>query len=67
MTICEIIGSDGCILPPMVIVSGTVHQEWWYTTIGIGDTMLAVSDSGYSNDVLSLEWLKHFGCFSAQW
>ena len=28
--------------------------------------MLAVSDTGYSNDVLSLEWRKHFDHFSAQ-
>lgn len=50
----------------MVIVSGAVHQEWWYTTGIDDDTLLAVSDTGYSSDVLSLEWLKHFDWFSAQ-
>jgi hypothetical protein len=45
----------------MVIVSSIIHQERWFTTTNIDDnTLLAVSDTGYSNDVLSLEWLKHF-------
>ena len=50
----------------MVIVSDTVHQERWYTTGIDDDTLLAVSDTGYTNDMLSLEWLKHFERFSAQ-
>ena len=67
VTICETISGDGCVLPPIVIVSGVIHQEQWFTTTGIDDdTLLAVSDTGYSNDILSLEWLKHFERLSAQ-
>ena len=51
----------------MIIVPGAIHQERWFTTTDIDDdTLLAVSDTGYSNDMLSLEWLKHFERFSAQ-
>ena len=40
----------------MIIVPGAVHQERWFTTTDIDDdTLLAVSDTGYSNDMLSLE------------
>ena len=42
----------------MIIVLG-VLQEAWFTATSV-DTLFAVSETGYSNDVLSLEWLKHF-------
>ena len=67
VTIVEAISGDGYVLPPMVIVSGIIHQERWFTTTGIeDDSLIAVSDTGYSNDILSLEWLKHFDRFTAK-
>ena len=66
VTVCETISGDGCVLPPVVILSGAIHQERWYTRGIDDDTLLAVSDTGYSNDMLSLEWLKHFKRFLAQ-
>ena len=40
----------------MIIVPGTIHQETWFTSTSIDDvTLLAVSETGYSNNVLSLE------------
>ena len=51
----------------MIIVPGAIHQERWFTTTDIDEgTLLAVSDTGYSKDMLSLEWLKHFEWVSAQ-
>jgi hypothetical protein len=51
----------------MVIVSGIIHQERWFTTTNIDDnTLIAVPDNGCLNDVLSLEWLKHFEQFTIQ-
>ena len=51
VTVVEAISGDGFVLPPMVIVSGIIHQERWFTTTGIEDDFLiAVSDTGYSND-----------------
>ena len=45
----------------MITVSGAIYQEWWFATIDIDDdTLLAVSDTGCSNDMLSLGWPKHF-------
>ena len=44
----------------MIIVLGVILQEAWFTATSIDDTLFAVSETGYSNDVLSLEWLKHF-------
>ena len=36
----------------MVIASGALHQKQWSTTSIGDDTLIAVSDTGYSNDVL---------------
>ena len=50
-------------LPSVIVTSGAILQERRYTTTGIDDdTLLAVSATGYSNDILSL---KHFERFSA--
>jgi hypothetical protein len=63
----EEIYGDGYVLPSMVIVSGIIHQERWFTTANINDdTLLAVSETGNSNDVLSFELLKHFEQFTTK-
>ena len=51
----------------MIIVSGVLHQERWSTITNIGgDTLITVSDTGYSNDVLCFEWIKHFEQFTTK-
>jgi hypothetical protein len=52
--VVEAICGNGYVLPPMVILfikSGGLIND---------DTLLDISGTGHSNDVLSLEWLKHF-------
>ena len=67
VTVVEVISGDGRVLPPMVIVSGVLHQEQWSTTMNIeGDMLIAVSDTSYSNDVLCFEWIKHFERFTTK-
>ena len=67
VTVVEAISGDGYVLPPMVIVSGVLHQERWSTATNIEDnTLIAVSDTGYSNDVLCFEWIKHFEWFTTK-
>ena len=48
----------------MVIVSGALHQEWWSITSIGGDTLIAILDTGYFNDVLCFKWIKHFERFT---
>ena len=50
----------------MIIVTAAQHLEPWFTSNLADDILVRVSDSGYSCDALSLEWLKHFECFSAK-
>jgi len=67
VTVCETISADGHVLPPMIIISGIIHQEHWYTETKIPDDYyLSVSDTGYSNDFLCMKWLGHFDLYSAQ-
>ena len=56
VTVVEAISGDGYVLPPMVILKGVLLQERWFTTTNIGDDyLIAVSDTGYSNDVLCFQ------------
>ena len=61
MSLLECIGKGGDALPNMLILSGKQHLEKWFEENDLDDNVtLAVSDNGYSNDKISLEWLKHF-------
>ena len=65
VTSCEVISGDGHVLPPMVILPGIMHMEDWTSNTGLeDDVLMAVSETGYSNDMLCLGWLKHFEKFS---
>ena len=57
----ECVGGGGDVLPNMLILSGKQHLEKWFEENDLDDNVaFAVSDSGYSNDEISLEWLEHF-------
>jgi hypothetical protein len=44
----------------MVIMPGVVIKEKHFDNDITPSTLFAVSKSGYTNDLLSLKWLKHF-------
>ena len=61
VTVIEAISGDGAVIPPMILVSGIQHMEDWFTKTNLpGNILLGVSETGYSNDMLGLEWLYHF-------
>ena len=61
ITMIESIRAGGKTIPLMVVLKGKQLQECWFDCTSIDDdTVVAVSDSGFSNDELSFEWLKHF-------
>ena len=50
-----------------VIVSSVLRQERWSAATNIEDDTLAIiSDTGYSDDVLCLQWIKHFERFTTK-
>ena len=51
----------GRTIPPMLILCGIQILEKWTQENDLDDDiLLATSPTGYSNDELALQWLKHF-------
>jgi hypothetical protein len=47
--------------PPFIIYKGCVHISAWYKEASIPrHWKLSVSENGWTNNTLGLEWLKHF-------
>jgi hypothetical protein len=60
VTVIEAISARGQAIPPFIIFDGKLHQATWYQT-GIPTTWrIAVSDNGWTNNELGLEWIQHF-------
>jgi len=51
----------GDILPPFIILKAKVHQSTWYTETDIpSDWIIKTTTNGWTDNITSLEWLKHF-------
>ena len=50
----------------MVILAATQFLGRWFNNDIEDNTLFAVSETGYSNDELSLDWVKHFDKYSSQ-
>lgn len=59
VTLVEAISSDGSAITSMVIVKAATVMEHWAVDLP-DDYLIAVSESGYSNGKLALDWLQHF-------
>ena len=60
-TAVEAISAGGRVIPPFLILSGEVHMARFYRQSELPDeAVLAVTATGFSNDRLALEWIKHF-------
>ena len=61
VTSCECISAGGRNIPPMVIIAGVLILEKWPQQNDLNDdVLLTTSPTGYSNDDLAIDWLKHF-------
>jgi hypothetical protein len=59
--VIQSICSDGSYTPPFIIYKGRVHISAWYEEASIPrNWKLSVSENGWTNNALGLEWLKHF-------
>ena len=60
-TVIQGICAAGYAIPPFIIYKGRVHISAWYEEADIPyDWKLSVSENGWTNNNLGLEWLKHF-------
>jgi hypothetical protein len=58
VTAIECINTQGWSLPLVIIFEGKVHQSTWYTDDLPRDWVIAVSENGWTDDILGLTWLK---------
>jgi hypothetical protein len=61
VTVIQGICAAGYAIPPFIIYKGRVHISAWYEETSIPrNWKLSVSENGWTNNKLGLEWLKHF-------
>ena len=61
VTVIQSICAAGYATPPFIIYKGRVHISAWYEEASIPyEWKLSVSQNGWTNNQLGLEWLKHF-------
>jgi hypothetical protein len=60
VTAIEAISAKGWAIPPFIIFAAKLYQTNWYQTGLLHNWKIAVSDNGWTNDKLGLEWIKHF-------
>jgi hypothetical protein len=61
VTVIQSIYADGSYTLPFIIYKGRVHISAWYKEASIPHSRkLSVSENGWTNNALGLEWLKYF-------
>ena len=64
ITVVESISAGGVVIAPLIIIKGLVIQARWFADMQDGDIAVGTSESGYSNDLLSFQWLQHWNRLS---
>jgi hypothetical protein len=61
VTFIKTIRGNSEVIPPFIILSGSVYMAKWYSidTLDL-KTSITMSLISYANDEISLAWLKHF-------
>jgi hypothetical protein len=54
------INAAGWTIPPFLIFAGQYYLSAWYEEDIPRDWAIAISDNGWTNNELGVEWLKHF-------
>jgi hypothetical protein len=65
VTVIQGINAAGWAIPPFIIFAGQHYLSAWYEEADIPrDWAIAVSDNGWTNNELGVEWLKHFNAYT---
>ena len=62
ITLIETISAAGWVIPPVITSPGSVHLQRHFQDLPDG-YLLSVSDSGYINDEIIIETVKHINQF----
>ncbi|KJZ68123.1 hypothetical protein HIM_12484 [Hirsutella minnesotensis 3608] len=66
-TAIEAISASGEVIPAFLILAAQMHMASWYQIPELDqETVIRPTPTGYSNDMISLEWLQHFDRHSAK-
>jgi hypothetical protein len=60
ITTVKTISGTGATIDPMVILAGSVLKEKYFNNDLNPGVLFGISESGYSNDQLALQYIKHF-------
>jgi hypothetical protein len=61
ITVIEGINAEGQSIPPFIIGAGQYDFANWYQECDLpGDWVITLSENGWTNNQLGLDWLKHF-------
>jgi hypothetical protein len=60
VTLVEGISAKGKVIPVTVIIEGSWCMEAWANENFTGMELLLLSDTGYTNEELGIQWLDHF-------
>ena len=66
VTSVEYFSATGYHIPLMLIFKGVYHLRKYFENDINGNTLFAHSEMGFTNDILTMTWLKHFNKFTAQ-
>ena len=65
VTVIAAINAAGWSVPPFLIFAGKYHLSAWYKEAVIPrNWAIAVSDNGWTNNELGVDWLKHFDAYT---
>jgi hypothetical protein len=64
VTLIAAINAAGWSVPLFLIFAGQYHLSAWYEEDIPRDWAIAVSDNGWTNNELGVEWLKHFNAYT---
>lgn len=56
ITCIEAVSAAGESISPLIIMTGVVHSEAWAENDLPADTLIATSESGYTNELIALRW-----------
>jgi len=59
LSIIKTISANGTTFPPVVIVQGKNHMTSWYKNLLVPGMRVLLSEIGYTNSELSLQYLDH--------
>jgi hypothetical protein len=61
ITVTQAVNAEGQSIAPFIIGSGQYHLANWYRECNLpGDWVIALSENGWTNNQLGLDWLQHF-------